>query len=97
MFGFSITKLLFTIAAVFVVWHGFKWYARAQQIKANRKEKLRPGPGGTGGAGSAGGAGGPGEATASVTQDMVRCDVCDTYIPADTAASCGRADCPYPG
>jgi len=85
MFGFSITKLLFTIAAVFLVWQGFKWYARAQQVKASRKAEMPPR------------SGGPGTAKAASTQDTVKCDVCDTYVPVGSGVSCGRDDCPYPG
>lgn len=86
MLGFSITKLLFTIVAVYAVWQGFKWYNRAQEIKAARKEPLRNT------------ASKPAATTATTaTQETIKCDVCDTYIPSDTSKSCGRADCPYPG
>lgn len=27
-------------------------------------------------------------------EDMVRCPVCDTFIPADSPKDCGRPDCP---
>ncbi|MHA1597100.1 MAG: hypothetical protein ACTSV1_00110 [Alphaproteobacteria bacterium] len=88
MLGFSIQKLLFTAVAIFLVWQGFKWYTRSQQVKAERKANMPPNSSATGGS-----SGGPKTATA---QEMVKCDVCDTYIPSDTKISCGRDGCPYP-
>ncbi len=32
MFGFSIMKILFTIAVVVVVWQGFKWLKRREAV-----------------------------------------------------------------
>ena len=29
------------------------------------------------------------------SQAMARCDTCQTYVPAEGARGCGRADCPY--
>ncbi len=33
---------------------------------------------------------------ADKSQPMVRCAACETYVPAESATTCGRADCPYP-
>jgi len=30
-------------------------------------------------------------------EDMVKCPVCDAYVPALGATKCDRADCPYTG
>ena len=30
------------------------------------------------------------------SQAMARCATCQTYVPAEGASGCGRADCPYP-
>ena len=55
MFGFSLTKLLFTIAAVIVAWNGFKWYTRMQENRAVGKsgrsegKAAAPGPANSGG------------------------------------------------
>lgn len=37
MFGFSLTKLIFTIIAVAVVWQGFKLLSRKSEISAEKK------------------------------------------------------------
>ena len=79
MFGFSLTKLLFTAAVIAAIWYGYKWIGRIQSQRA-AEEKLggkRPGP--------------------AAVEDMVRCPVCDSFVTAGGAVSCGREDCPYPG
>jgi hypothetical protein len=30
------------------------------------------------------------------SQPMARCAVCETYVPAEGATRCERAECPYP-
>ena len=30
------------------------------------------------------------------SQAMARCATCQTYVPAEGARGCGRAECPYP-
>jgi len=30
-------------------------------------------------------------------EDMVKCEVCGTFVPVRGASGCGRADCPYGG
>ncbi|MDH5189003.1 MAG: hypothetical protein OEW37_08615 [Rhodospirillaceae bacterium] len=37
MFGFSLTKLVFTIIAVAIVWHGFKLLSRKSDMQAEKK------------------------------------------------------------
>jgi uncharacterized protein len=81
MFGFSLTKLLFTAAVVAAIWYGYKWIGRIQSQRA-AEDKLggnrpRPGP--------------------AAVEDMIRCPVCDSFVTAHAAVSCGRDDCPYPG
>ena len=92
MFGFSITKLLFTIAAVVIVWQGFKWFNRMQenrdvQPKAqSRRAQARSASPGTASKG------------ASVeAEEMVKCPVCETYVSTSSAVNCGKDACPYPG
>ncbi len=92
MFGFSLTKLLFTLAAIIVVWNGFKWYNRMQEKKAvdaanpQRRAEQKPASHPT----SAG-------TSSSEAEEMVKCAVCETYVSSSSAVSCGKAGCPYPG
>ncbi len=37
MFGFSLSKLLFTIAVAVIVWQGYKWIGRLR----NQRDRLR--------------------------------------------------------
>ena len=87
MFGFSLSKLLFTVAVVLVVWYGFKMVGRLdrkRKAKARKPARQRSNPA-------------PAEAAALDAEDMIACSVCGTYVSALGARSCGRDDCPYPG
>lgn len=83
MFGFSLQKLLFTIAIIVIVWYGFKLVGRIDkkrraQLKRAKKQGSAP-------------------SSAPGAEDMVPCAICGTYTAATGASSCGRSDCPYPG
>ena len=91
MFGFSITKLLFTIAAVFVIWNGFKWFNRMQENRATSAGG-KPARGNQGQASKSDGAAG-----ASNAEEMTKCVACETYLSSASAVSCGKDGCPYPG
>lgn len=84
MFGFSLSKVLLTILAVFVIWRGFKWYGRVQELR----EQVR-------GAGQT--APEMRRRPASRIEEMVHCSACGTYVAASRPARCGRGDCPFPG
>ena len=83
MFGFSLSKLLFTVLVIGAVWYGFKWIGRLQN---------RSGAGGR--VGKAGAP--PSEAPQPLeAQDMVPCPMCGDYVAAGGDVACPRADCPY--
>ncbi len=89
MFGFSLTKILFTLAVIIIVWQGYKWLGRVQTRRdAIARETAR----GSGRGGRAAAAAAPAE-----VEDMVECAVCEAFVPARGAVSCGREACPYPG
>ncbi len=96
MLGFSIQKLLFTVAVVVAVWYGFKWVGRKKQIRDKEaKDRLRrDAVGGNGGGGPSGGT--PGGAPVDA-EEMVECAVCGAFVAVREAKACGRDDCPYPG
>jgi uncharacterized membrane protein len=85
MFGFSITKLLFTVAVVLLIWYGFKWLGRVKEMQEKRdQERLKA----------------EGQARSAADSDaeaMIKCPTCGTYLAAGAPKSCGKADCPYPG
>jgi uncharacterized protein len=85
MFGFSITKLLFTIAAIIVAWNGFKWYTRMQENRL------------AGGAKKPAARAAARAAPQVDAEEMVKCAVCETYVSSSSAVSCGKNGCPYPG
>jgi uncharacterized protein len=92
MLGFSIQKLLFTVAVVVAVWYGFKWVGRMKVIREKEaKDKLRRGAGGSGGgAGSADSSSATGDA-----EEMVECAVCGAFVAVQGAKDCGKDNCPY--
>lgn len=89
MFGFSLTKLLFTVVVILIVWHGFKWIGRVQE---QRRAELREQRDAARHRAAAAPRPGPRE-----VEDMVECPACGAFVPARGAGHCGRADCPYPG
>ena len=85
MFGFSLPKILLLGAIIFVVWQGFKYLQRRQEVLDKRKhDKVREARRET-------------QSTAETVEDMTRCSVCDSFVAAQGSTSCGRKGCPYPG
>jgi hypothetical protein len=87
MFGFSLTKILFTVAAIAVIWYGFKWVGRMQDQReraADRRAKSARAKDSS-------------DAPADAIEDMVACATCGDFVPAKGARACGRDNCPYPG
>ena len=82
MFGFSISKLVFTVVVIAAVWYGFKMLNRVGERKQDKVGK--------------GGASSPAaKAADSDTEDMTACSVCGVYVAPASANNCGKAGCPY--
>lgn len=85
MFGIpSLQKLLVLAAVVAAVWYGFKLIGRLQAARKTDAALRRNAARKTGSS-----------ADAPEAEDMVQCPVCQAFVPARGAASCGRGDCPY--
>ena len=82
MFGFSISKLIVLAAVIAAVWYGFKFIGRLDKARKHAAKLTRDAAGAE---------------PAAETEDMERCEACDAYVSTRNPASCGRADCPYPG
>lgn len=90
MFGFSVQKLLVLAGIVWAIWYGFKLVTRLQEARkleqqaaaGNRRRAARRDAGRAAG-------------TTAATEQMVQCPVCQVYVAARSAGSCGRPDCPY--
>jgi len=89
MLGFSIQKLLFTIAVIVAVWYGFKWVARMKEIRDEEaKDRLHREKQASG------------EKAARSSEDseeMVECATCGAFVASRGAKACGKDNCPYPG
>lgn len=94
-FGFSLTKLIFTVLVIVVIWHGFKFFGRLQDVKirTRKTENLKRRAAARAEAGMKVGKG-P-DKTPDKTEDMTECPVCATFVVASGAEPCGRGDCPY--
>ena len=78
MLGLSLGKFLLLAALVGFAWYIFKTWSRGA-VKPG--DPPRPAP--------------KAPAARSVeAEDMVRCTVCGTYVPAKSARACSRNDCP---
>lgn len=82
MFGFSLPKLVVLAVIIAAVWYGFKFLGR---LEAKRKAELKAAKKG----------GSATQAADLAAESMIQCPVCETYVAASSARSCGRGDCPY--
>ena len=87
MFGFSLQKLLLLAAVIGAVWYGFKLVSRLQknrELEARRQGREPKRRRWTRSSGAA-----------AEPEAMIQCPICETYVAAKGARSCGRDDCPY--
>ena len=90
MFGFSLQKIIVLVGIVAAVWYGFKLLTRLQEARktdAKLRQNTAKRPGAARGAAR--------DEAPIEAEDMVQCPVCQAYVPARGASSCGRDDCPY--
>lgn len=80
----SLGKIIVLVAIVAVVWYGFRWFSQLDHAR-KRAERQQPAARKTADAGTA----------RTGVEETVRCPVCDAFVAARGATSCGRPDCPY--
>jgi uncharacterized protein len=98
MLGFSLQKLLLLAAIIAAVWYAFKFIG--QLDRARKEERLRGGGKKPRGWNLRSGSGEAGRKQARdkpppPAEELVQCWACKSYVPAKSARSCGRDDCPY--
>jgi len=79
-------KLVLLIVFILVIWYGFKYVNRVEEIRQSLKRAARAAA-----ARSQARRGAP----AIKAEDMVKCNACGVYVTASGASNCGRADCPW--
>ena len=84
-YGVGFFKLLFIAGAVAGAWYLFKMLAGPSAPPAESEAQARRR------------APSPAARNRLEAEDMVPCEVCGTYVPANGARSCDRADCPWRG
>jgi hypothetical protein len=82
MFGVGLFKLLVLAGVAGGVWYLFKMLAGPSAPPAKPQARGRAADSAT-------------RKRAIEAEDMVACNVCGTYVAANGARSCGRADCPW--
>ncbi len=98
MLGIGLGKLFLLVLLILVIWYGFKYVNRAEEIRQTFKRAARDAAArsqaraqGRGQARTQARRGGP----AIKAEDMVKCRACGVYVTASGASNCGRADCPW--
>ena len=74
MFGFSVLKILFTIAVAIAVWQGFKWFNQRKEVILERARKVTKEDQQSQGQ--------------SKAEDMVQCPDCGAYVPQSSGHNC---------
>jgi len=85
MLGLSIGKLLFLIAAILIVWYGFKHVHRVEAVRRAILREMQARRSGTR----------PARNAALPAEDLVKCEGCGAYVAARGTTPCGRSDCPW--
>jgi hypothetical protein len=75
------SKILTLILLIAVVWCGYRYVARIN-ARMQAKQKLDTSEGKL-------------PRPRPNAEEMIRCPVCNVYVSATKATSCGRPDCPY--
>ena len=80
MFGLSIMKILFTIAVVVVIWQGFKWLKRRENVAAvNANKPLNR----------------ESASARDDAEELVPCPDCGAYIASGSDHRCTHLSCPF--
>ena len=85
MLAFSLGKLLLLAFVILICWYGLKFVGRVGQVRQAIKRASEQAA----------------QQTQSrnpktiVAEDLVKCRGCGAYVPAKSASSCGRPDCPW--
>jgi hypothetical protein len=84
MLDFSLGKFLVLVLIIVVVWYGFKYVQRVDEIRRvlrsemnRRRQEAAP------------------RGRSKVTEDLVKCQRCGAYVASGSRSSCGRGDCPW--
>ena len=80
MFGFSPGKVLLLALVFLVVWYGWKYTKRVEQIRRALREEMERQRNAA-----------PGATRNLPAEDLIKCRSCGAYVPAQSAAACGRS------
>jgi hypothetical protein len=79
-------KLLLLGFIVLVAWYGVRFLTRVGQVRQAVRRAAEQ---------AQANAQARNQPRQAITEDLVKCRVCGAFVPAKSATSCGRSDCPY--
>jgi hypothetical protein len=85
MLGLSLGKLIVLALLVLIVWYGFKYVQRVEDVRRMLRREIERRRGQ------------PQQKRTVVAEDLVKCTRCGAYVATGSRSSCGRADCPWVG
>jgi hypothetical protein len=86
MLGIGIGKFFLLVVFILVIWYGFKYVNRVEEIRQGFRRAARAA------AARAQARRAPPKIEA---ENMVKCPACGVYVTEAGASNCGRADCPW--
>jgi hypothetical protein len=85
MLGIGLGKLFLLVLLILVIWYGFKYVNRVEEIRRTLKRAAR----------EAASRSAARRTPTLKAEDMVKCRSCGVYVTVTGATNCGRADCPW--
>ena len=82
--GLSFGKLVVLVVIVVLVWSMFKHARRIEEVKTTFRREM-----------AARRRSSTAKRPTIAAEDLVKCDRCGSYVAAQGASPCGRADCPW--
>ncbi|MGH6989524.1 MAG: hypothetical protein ACREFD_02560 [Stellaceae bacterium] len=86
----AIGELLFILFVLAVLWYGVKFMARVGEVRQALRRAARQAA-----AANAAQMQNQRAQSAIPTENLVKCRTCGAFVPANSATSCGRDDCPW--
>jgi hypothetical protein len=90
MLGISLGKFFLLALLILVIWYGFKYVNRVEEVRQTIKRAARDAAARSQ-ARTEARQGSP----AIKAEDMVKCSACGVYVTKAGASNCGRPDCPW--
>jgi hypothetical protein len=85
----ALGELIFIVFVLIMLWYGVKFMARVGEVRQAIRRAAQQA------AANAAQMQGQHARSAIPTENLVKCRACGAFVPAHSATSCGRGDCPW--